>query len=300
MKKKITALFLLLCLICGVMACGGEEEKKEEKKSKKNKAAMVTVNGEDYDLSKDFKDVVGDMVKDEIKVASLTSYRYFDEKGKEVKGTSGLQDRADVFAREADCSLYFAPKEAEEITEEYGYFIRKDFYFEHMEEKEIESGFGVASLEDVEDKLDTEAFLKIKKSMMAAGEEGYVGVFIDGKAVDFSEYEDELEELKEFTGEGPDAIIGVSFPNARAFGMGRLNGDIFRTCHSYEELKETAERVEMSLEEELLILFALEDGFERLKDEDAERISVLNFGVFEDEEELNMAYSEFYFDKEWN
>ena len=41
-----------------------------------------------------------------------------------------------------------------------------------MEEKEIESGFGVASLEDVEDKLDTEAFLKIMKSMMAAGEEG--------------------------------------------------------------------------------------------------------------------------------
>ena len=81
MKKKITALFLLLCLICGVMACGGEEEKKEEKKSKKNKAALVTVNGEDYDLSKDFKDVVGDMVKAEIKVASLTSYRYFDEKG---------------------------------------------------------------------------------------------------------------------------------------------------------------------------------------------------------------------------
>ena len=129
-------------------------------------------------------------------------------------------------------------------------------------------------------------------------ERGYVGVFVDGKAVDFSEYEDELEELKEFTGEGPDAIIGVSFPNVRAFGMGRLNGDIFRTCHSYEELEKTAERVEMSLEEELLILFALEDGFERLKDEDAERISVLNFGV--SEEELNMAYSEFYFDKEWD
>ena len=47
------------------------------------------------------------------------------------------------------------------------------------------------------------------------------------------------------------------------------------------ELKETAERVEMSLEEELLILFALEDGFERLKDEDANS-SLFRFHCWKD------------------
>lgn len=298
MKKKMTALFLLLCLICGVMACGGEEEKKEEKKSKKNKAALVTVNGEDYDLSKDFKDVVGDMVKDEIKVASLTSYRYFDEKGKETKGTSGLQDRADVFAREEDRSRSFTPEEAEEIAEEYGYFIRKDFYFEHMEEKEIESGLGIVSVEDVEEKLDADEFVEVNKSLQAMGNVGYVGVFVDGETMEFSEYEDKLEELKEFIGEGANTIISEYFPHYRAFGMTHLSGDVFRARYSYDELERTAEIAQISLDEELLIMFALEDGFERLMDGDAERISVLNFGVSEDE--LNMAYSEFYFDKEWD
>ena len=114
-----------------------------------------------------------------------------------------------------------------------------------MEDKDVVSGLGIASLEDVEKKLDQEKFLE--------------------------------------TGNSTHAV-----------------GDVFLGCRSYEELAGTTDKLSVPLEETLLLTFVLEDAYEKLEDEEIESFFVLSFGIDEEDETVNMGYSEFYFDKNWS
>lgn len=290
MMKKITVVLLMLCMACGVMACGAKEEK----------ASLLSVDGKKYDLTGDIRDVVGAMVKDGVKVTSLTGqWLMYDEKGKYIEGSSGLKEGYDIAAQEQNQTTRFDSETAEEVAEEYGYFIRKDFYLNDMEDKNVVSGLGIASFEDVEKKLDKDFFLETGNSTHAVGDEVYMAVFVNGEALDFSAYEGKLGELEEYSGDRK-SLLKEFFPHISAIGMSRLCGDVFLGCISYEELEKTAEKFSLPLEETLLLTFALEDAYEKLEEEEIESFFVLSFGVDEEDETVNMGYSEFYFDKTWS
>ena len=168
-----------------------------------------------------------------------------------------------------------------------------------MEDKDVVSGLGIASFEDVEEKLDKEKFLETGISTHVVGDEVYMAVFVNGEALEFSAYEGELEEVEEYSDDRK-SLLKEFFPHISAIGMSRLCGDVFLGCRSYKELAGTADKLSVPLEETLLLTFALEDAYEKLEEEEIESFFVLSFGIDEEDETVNMGYSEFYFDKNWS
>ena len=293
MKKKIIAMLLVVCMACSVTACGGSEKK----------VSVVTIGGEEYDLTGAFRDVVGAMVKNGTKVASVSGkWNLYGEDGNIVSGSSALEEGYDIAAGEWNQTDRFAPEKKEHLLAERGYFIRTDFYLDDMEENGIVSDLGISSVKSVEKNIDEEMFLEIEggNSAYINGIRGYVGVFVNGEALDFSDYEDELQELKSYKVTGYNRLIGERFPNMSAIGIGILNGDIFRMAQTYDELSEIMDKRSVSLENELLVWFALEDAYEQLEAGNAESFIFVSFGISEEQETVNMMYSEFYFDKTWS
>lgn len=294
MKKRLIAVLLVLCMACGVTACGG---------SKGEKASLVTIGGKEYDLAGEFQNVVGAMVKDGVKVASLSGmWKLYDEEGNVIDGSSALEEGYDIAAEERNQTDRFAQEKKEQLVNERGYFIRRDYYLDDMEEKGITSDLGVSSVKNIEKNIDTDAFLEIVggNSAYINGNKGYVGVFVNGEALDFSEYEDELEDFKDYTVTGNGGLIGECFPHMSAISIGILCGDIFRGCRTYDELKEVMDKRSLSLEKELLVWLAFEDAYEQLEAGNAESFIFVSFGISEEQETVNMMYSEFYFDKTWS
>lgn len=296
MKKKKVALLILifvLCLAGGIIAFLFFGKKQPN---------IITVEGQKYDLSKDLQEVVGKMVSDDIKIGRPSGrYQLYDEDGKFINGSGGLINAGDIFAEERDRTDSFHSDIAEEMIEEHGNLISKVFYFYDMESNEIRSDFGISSIEDIK-KLDSDTFIKTDSPIQLGCDYGYTAVFVNGKPLDFSDYEKQLDELKEVEHSANLTIGGVLMkftPHHQAFGT-RFNSDFFRTCHTYEELEEIFEIHSNSLDEDLLILFAMEDAYQQLEDEEAKFFTVVTFGVDEEEKTVNMYYNEFYFDENWD
>jgi len=292
-KTKIVLLILILCIVGGVIAFIFFGKKQPN---------IITVEGQKYDLSKNFQVVVGKMIEDDIDVYRPSgSYQLYDEDGKFINGSGGLINAGDIFAEEKDRTDRFYSDIAEEMIDEHGNLISKVFYFYDMEDNEIRSDFGISSTEDIE-KLDSDTFIETDSPTQLGCDYGYTAVFVNGNPLDFSDYEKQLDELKEVEYSANPTIGGVLMkftPHHQAFGT-RFNGDFFRTCHTYEQLEEIFKKYSNSLDEDLLITFAMEDAYQQLEDEEATSFIVVTFGVDEEEENVNMYYNEFYFDEDWD
>lgn len=292
MKKRMFVLLTVFCVMCSISACGSVGEK----------AALAVIKGKEYILSGDFQTVVGTMVEDGLRVIDCTSMKVFDEEGK-WDGNASLLDKYDVACTERDRSremCQFEMDEYEDYVDEYGNFILKIYYLDDMEEKEIVSGLGISSIDDVDEVLEKAKFPKKDYVTFTWGDYGYVAVLVNGKVMDFSQYEEDLEKLKDYEGTKEKGILTKYFPHVVGFGVSRLAGDIFRTCLTYEEMEAVADRIDLSLDEELLLHFALEDAYDQLEDEKIESFSLVSVGVLEEEARVNMVYSEFFFDEQWD
>lgn len=280
-----------------------ENETELPQDTRAEKMSLVTIGGKEYDLAGNFQDVVGAMVKGGVKVTSLSGkWLLYDEDGKYNKDSSAFEDGYDIAAEERNQTGYFSPEKKKEIEKEQGFLIRRDFYLDKMEKRGIVSDLGVSSVNDIEKNIDAETFLEIVggNSAYINGKRGYVGVFVDGEALDFSDYEEALEELKNYTVIGKGGLIGERFPHMSAIGIGILCGDIYRVCKTYEELEETMNKRSLSLEKELLVWLAFEDAYERLEAEEAEYFAFVSFGISDEKAAVNMSYHQFYFDKNWS
>lgn len=113
-KTKITLLILILILcIAGSIIAFLFFGKKQPN--------IITVEGQKYDLSKDFQKVVGKMVEDDIEIGRPSgSYQLYDEEGKYIKGSGGLVNADDIFAEERDRTGRFHPDIAEDMIDEHG------------------------------------------------------------------------------------------------------------------------------------------------------------------------------------
>lgn len=223
-KTKITLLILILCIAGGVIVifCFGKKQ-----------PSLITVEGHKYDLSKDFQKVVGKMVEDDIEIGRPSGgYQLYDEEGKYIKGSGGLVNAGDIFAEERDRTGRFHPDIAEDMIDEHGNLISKVFYLYDMEDNEIISDFGIASAEDAEKKLDTKTFIETDSPLQTMGDYAYTAVFVNGKPLDFSDYEEQLEELKEYEYSPKQNVGGILIkfaPHYQAFST-RFNADYFKTC----------------------------------------------------------------------
>jgi hypothetical protein len=246
--------------------------------------------------------VVGKMAEDGVDVYCPTGlYQLYGTDGKYIKGSGGLTKARDIFGEERDRTTNIRSDIAEKVINKHGKLISKAFYLYDLEDNEIRSDFGVSSIENIK-KLDTESFIETDSPIQLGCDYGYTAVFVNGKALDFSDYEEQLDELKD--GEySPKPVLGgalIKFaPHYQAFGT-RFSSDFYRTCHSYEEIEEIFERSSNSLDADILIVFAMEDAYQQLEDEEAKSFIVVTFGVDEEEESVNMYYNEFYFDEDWD
>ena len=178
MKKKtkiaLLILILVLCIAGGIIAFIFFVKKQP---------SIITMEGQKYDLSEDFQKVVGKMAEDGIKVSRASgTYQLYDEDGKYINGSSGFMDGADIFAEERDRTGRFYPDTAEEIKDDHGNLISKVFYLYDMEDNEIISDFGIATADDIEDKLDTKTFIETDSPLQTRGDYAYTAVFEIGRA----------------------------------------------------------------------------------------------------------------------
>ena len=95
-----------------------------------------------------------------------------------------------------------------------------------------------------------------------------------------------------------DGILEQFFPHYRAFRFGRLMADLYICCYTYNELVEKYSRNDncFTLDEELLIFFAMEDAYQQLEAGKAESFILVSFDLNEEEEFDGMYYNEYYFD----
>ena len=293
MKRRIVALLIMLCMACSITACGA---------SVGEQAARVVIDGKEYDLSGDIQDVIGMMVKDGVTVIDYyLGSRKYDEEGKLGDKYSLISEPYHVAVGERE--QWFRGKgsdEYEEYIEKYGHFIRKDYYFVTMEEKDIVSGLGVPSKKDIDKVLIDKKFLETERVMNVRYDEGYVAVLVNGKVLELSEYEEKLEELKDddsWAEEGI-SITRRYFPHMSAVGVSSLAA--YDNSSTYKMLKKTVSNTGMSLDDELLINFAVEDACEQLEDGKIESFAYVGFGVAEEPDRVDMIYSEFYLDKDYD
>ena len=294
-KKLIISTALILCIACAVIAIislgiiNG-----------KSKPNLLTIDGEEYNLSDDFQEVVGNMVTNDIKVVNTSGlYNYYDEDGKFIKGSGGLLNEAFISASEVNRTSGLVLKDTEEFTEEHGFFCCKIYYINDLENNEIISSLGVSSYDEAEDVLDNDTFIQLDKMIYTNDDYGYGAVFVNGKPLDLSAYEEQLEELKEeeYTpGQYVGGILIKFFPHLFGF-TSPLCSDMYKAVPSYEELNSYSH---ISLDEELLLLFASEDAYEQLENKKADSFIVVFFGLSEEDEVVNMAYYEYYFTDEWD
>lgn len=291
MKKKIVILLVVLCIMCNMTACG---EKIGEK------AALITIDDKEYLLSGDMQEVVGTMVADGLRVMDYNYQKMFDEQGK--WSDEIVRGACDVTCSEIDMTKFllgFTKEDYEEDSDEHGRFVRKTYQLVDMEDKNIVSGLGISSIDDVEEAM--EQMKSLKYTVAPYGADRYSSVLVDGNVLDFSEYEDELEaieDLEDSFDKADGGIVVHCFPHIFGFGVSSLES--FSYCQTYEELEHFAKKKKMSLDEELLLAFALEDAYVQLEEKEIERIMLITVDAYEDRELVYMSYYEYTLEDSWD
>lgn len=285
MKKQFLSLTIMFSILCGLCACGADKA-----------PTIITIEGKSYDLSGDFQEVVGNMVKDDLQVVSAYSngldYNIYDEDGKIDKNTDFDKDEPYIYAIER--SEVITPDD-----EELGCLIQKMYLLDAN--AEFNSIIGFNSDSKKKDIKNLGGFMECVPVRMR-NSDAYGALFVDGKAVDFSEYEDDYEEWKEMLDEeGYKRTFDKFFPKpwypklvCRIF-----YADFMKMSNTYDEFETRAEEVGISLKEEIMLAFAMQDACERLEDEEIESLVSVKVEVTE-EDDIIMEYIEFYFDAEWD
>lgn len=278
MKKKILSMIIALGMVCGLCACGNAGEK----------AATFIIEDETYNLSGDFQDVIGSMVKNDLQVRSVyngsLNMTLFDEDGK-------------ISDEEADMS-----KELIYATERCAYaeesIIQKMYMVDINADYESKLGFDSDSEKKEIKELD--GFMKCTAVRMIDNDT-YVTMFVDDKQVDFSQYEESYEEWLEILdedgyGEAFDEFF--SDENYPKLVCRMFSADYLKTMKDYDELKMFIDDTGILLEEEVLLALAMQEACELLVDEEAERIIVVRVEITEEDGTM-VQYDEFYIDEDW-
>lgn len=286
MKRRLLTLMLTTCMVCGLGACGG---------SSAEKAATITIEGNTYDLSGDFQKVVGGMVENDLQVLNMHSTLFlpssFDEDGKLVTDADIDKEEPFIYAVES-CEIL-------ELDDAPGSFIRKVYWMDTN--LEFQSKLGFDSDSSKKDIKELDGFMKTTPIRMM-NSDTYVVLFVDGKAVDFTQYEEDFEDWKDMLDEEGYAKAYEEF-----FADGEyikivcrmFNADFLRMCNTYDELKQRTEGTGILIEEEVHLALAMQEACELLENGETENVMMVRVEVTE-EDGILMEYNEFYFDEDWD
>ncbi len=285
MKKKIISVVLTLGMMLATVGCGSKNP------------AGITIEGKTYDLSGDFQEVVGAMAEDDLQVAygpyggGLDTYVY-DEDGKLSPAEDFDRDEPYLFAYERQVPFVLEEDDSD-------CFIQRVYMLDKS--VEFESKLGITSESEKKEIKDLDGFMKATH-IKYRNSDTYVALFVDGKMVDFDDYEENFEEWKDtLDDEGFAKAYEECFSNAYCIRLvcRLFNADFVKLSNSYDELEDSVKQQGISLKEEIILAFAMSDACELLEDEEAESIVVVKAEITEDDEVI-MEYNEFYFDDDWD
>ncbi len=286
MKKKLLSVAIAFSMVCGLCACGGNSGEK---------AAIIIIEDETYNLSGDFQDVVGSMVENDLQVMSTLSNGFdahcYDDEGKIYKNENFDREEPFIYAIEK-CVV---PQEDDEL----GFFVQKMFWIDTN--AGFESKLGFDSDSEKKDIKEVDGFMKCTP-IRNMKNDAYVAMFVNGKAVDFSEYEEAFEEWKDILDEDGYTEAYEEFFDEKNYPktVCRIfSTDMARMCNTYDELETRMENYGIVLKEEMLLAFSMQEACELLEDEDIENVVVIRVELDEDDGAI-MEYDEFYYDKDWD
>ncbi len=303
MKKRIVALCLALGVFVGMTACGA---------SSTSKIATITLEGIEYDLSGDFQEVVGSMVADGIEVRSYfldhamgLPYPVYDENGKVYEVDSVNNKISHIDAKEEP--VLISTEGLMEMNEKEVPLIVKTYWFDTDYNDYVSyEGIDVDSdKDDLMDLVDDKGFSE-RDSIIYYKNYTCGALYINGKAVDISQYEDDYKDwVKDFDKRGYEKAIEKNFPGIiycyNASSLWRM--DHLKFYEKFEELEEhVGEMLNIPVKEEIMLSFALQDAGEMLEDGEIDSFVIIRYELEEDYEEVPvlMEYTEYYLDEKWS
>lgn len=273
MKKKWISILLTLSMALGLTACGGG-----------NAVCKVTVEGKEYDLSADFQDVVGEMVKNDIMVINMVTRAGYDEDGKFVR--IDITDRGDIW-----CYAQERPTNAR-INENPIIFAQ---YEMGLGDIEFKTAQGIDDSSDAGDVKKLEGYVP-QMGLYNKGDETYAAMYIDGKVVDLEQYEDIFDEWVEEVEES-------GFMEAKEKYLENVfyypaSSRILNNGMDIERIGDWLDDERYYAKEEMLIAFAAQEAGELLE---AGKIDSYDIIFYEEMDgEMIVNYYHYYYDDNWD
>lgn len=293
MKRKLLSLLLATSMVCSITACGGTGPK----------AASVTIEDKKYDLSDDFQEVVGAMASDGINVTYMLSgidRMIYDEDGMLTAAEDFDNDDPNLYAIERQVTSHPVFLELED---EVGTLVYKQFFLVG-ENIDFESKLGISNDTTKSDMKSLDIF-EDASPVRNMSSKGYVAVFVDGKAVNYADYEDSLDEWKDDCdddGFKKSCEKNLDSVHYAALGNRMLLADFVKMAKNYDEVEESLKAVKVSAEEEMLLALVMQDAGKKLEEGDAESVIVIKVEIADkdDDKDTIMEYTEYYFDEDWD
>lgn len=284
MKKRILSMMIVACMMVGFSSCG----------AKGNDFAKITIEGNNYDLSQNFEEVISAMAEDGLQVrsylkanTSINPYIYNTECKLEEAGEVDLDTQ--FYAEYAPVSNYYWAE-----MDDNGLVIKLyeiDGGIEYMTNIGIGYESREENLKELKGYEKMDLFLKNKSAT-------YGALYVDGKMVDLQEYLDEFEEWKNTLNEnGFMKAMEKHLPHLRFYKhSSRIWADYFRMSHNYDELKAICEEQHIPLDTVMLTNIAMHEAGKKLEAGEIKSYTLIRYEASGDGE-MRMKYMEYSIDK---
>ncbi len=288
MKKKILVILMTMCMVVSLSSCGEKE----------HKFADITIEGEKYNLSEDFEDVVKALNENDIQVvsylhSSMLKRSVYNEDCK-LEKVEGCEDSC-LYADYTPVSKYHFPSEEKNSDD----LVIKIFEL-WKDTVEFETASGITWDSDEDDLKELEGYVKMDV-VFWPNQTTYGALYVDGKIVDLENYEDEFEEWKNYLNEnGFLKAMDKYLPNRQYYHLtSRIWADLFMTSRTYEELKEGCDEKGLPLKNVMLTNIAMHDAGDKLEDGKIESYALIRYESSKDGG-IFMSYQEYSIDEDWN
>ena len=278
MKKKISIIFVVLCMMAGVCACG----------EKQHGFAQITIGEEVYNLCGDFDKVVQKMVKNDVLVGTAL-YDYKSLIYPYVFNKDGILEKAEE--RE---EIYIHADYAPADSFNFGVFEGdcNDLAIKHFEiigNVEFKMASGIADKSDTEALKALEGYVEMDRTSGMANV-CYGALYVDGEIVDLSQYEDKYEKWKEeLSGEKESLNFWESLekhlPNHKYYFVYArlLNMEGIRYNPYFYFIEKECEEKNIPLKNEMLTYFAMHDAGNQLEKGEIDSYTLVKYTITEEQ-----------------
>ena len=314
MKKIVISLLLIASMMFGMVACGGSSKNDNTEAGTDNANAegsdaetdhifdndaleenivaemgiLVRINGNEYDLTDDFKTLAGQMAKDGLNVLDCYMGGLYDENGERIPNSNGTPpEGVRVQAGNVPLNRRFSP-------------IMRQMFYLYPQDNEYEAASGICFNSSKEDLENLDGYMYYNGRMILRPhlmeKDTYYALYVDGKMVDLEEYRDEFDAWRaDMDALGTEAAFlihmgeGSLFAVNQIFELGRMGE--FQQIEAY-----FSEEGSMA-ESRILLAFAALDAGRRLENKEISAYDIIEYSYVE-EKGVFMCVEHFYLDAE--